>query len=148
MGYDGGKKIKGHKRHILVDTMGNLLKVLVTEADVTDRDGAKWLLTTLGKRFPWLKKVWVDGNYSGADYLADIKKQTGIDMEVVERDPGQIGFKLLPRRWVVERTFSWFGNYRRLSKDYEYLVYNADAMIYAAMVHLMTRRLARSQLSS
>jgi putative transposase len=125
--------------------MGLPMKVLVTEANVTDRDGANWLLTTLGTRFPRLKKVWVDGNYSGADYTANIKKQTGIELEVVEREQGQIGFKLLPRRWVVERTFSWFGNYRRLSKDYEYLVYNADAMIYAAMIHLMTRRLAHSQ---
>jgi putative transposase len=125
--------------------MGLLMKVLVTEANVTDRDGANWLLTTLGRRFPRLKKVWVDGNYSGIDFAADIKNETGIDLEVVEREEGQVGFKLLPRRWVVERTFSWFGNYRRLSKDYEYLVYNADAMIYAAMVHLMARRLARSE---
>ncbi len=121
--------------------------MLVSEANVTDRDGANWLLTTLGKRFPRLKKVWVDGNYSGADYTAGIKKETGIDLEVVEREEGQIGFKLLPRRWVVERTFSWFGNYRRLSKDCEYWVYNADAMIYASMVHLMTRRLAHSDAS-
>ena len=137
--------MKGRKRHILVDTLGLPLKVLVTEASISDRDGGKWLLTTLGNRFPRLKKVWVDGNYSGLDYAADIQQQTGIDLEVVEREQGQAGFKLLPRRWVVERTFSWFGNSRRLSKDYEYLVYNADAMIYAAMVHLMTRRLARSQ---
>jgi putative transposase len=131
-----------------VDTGGLLVKVLVTEANVTDRDGTKWLLTTLGQRFPRLKKVWVDGNYSGADFAATIKKETGIDLEVVEREAEQVGFKLLPRRWVVERTFSWFGNYRRLSKDYEYWVYNADAMIYAAMVHLMTRRLASSGASS
>ncbi len=133
---------------MLVDTLGLLLKVLVTEANVTDRDGANWLLTTLGIRFPRLKKVWVDGNYSGADYLALIKKETGIELEVVEREEGQVGFKLVPRRWVVERTFSGFLNYRRLSKEYEYLLYNADAMLYAAMVHLMTRRLARSQASA
>ena len=136
--------MKGRKRHLLVDTLGLLLKVLVTEADVTDRDGGRWVLTSLGGRFPRLCKVWVDGNYSGVDYHQDIEHQTGIDLEVVERAPGQVGFKLLPRRWVVERTFGWLGNYRRLSKDYEYWVYNADAMIYAAMVHLMTRRLARS----
>lgn len=74
----------------------------------------------------------------------DIEAQTGIDLEVVERDPGQVGFKPVPYRWVVERTFSWLSNYRRLSKDFEYWVYNADAMIYSAMVHLMLRRLARS----
>lgn len=139
--------MKGRKRHLLVDTLGLVLKVLVTEADVTDRDGGRWLLTSLNGRFPRLSKVWVDGNYSGMDYHQDIKEQTGIDLEVVERKPGQVGFKLLPHRWVVERTFGWWGNYRRLSKDYEYWVYNADAMIYAAMVHLMTRRLARSTVS-
>ena len=131
-----------------MDTLGLLLKVLVTEANVTDRDGADWLLNGAPKRFPRLQKVWVDGNYSGSDYIAGIQKETGIELEVVQREEGQVGFKLLPRRWVVERTFSWFGNYRRLSKDYEFWVYNADAMIYAAMVHLMTRRLARSQVSS
>jgi putative transposase len=139
--------VKGRKRHILVDTLGLLLKVLVTEADVTDRDGGRWIVTSLGHRFPRLRKVWVDGNYSGIDYHQAIKNQTGIDLEVVEREPGQVGFKLLPHRWVVERTFSWMGNYRRMSKDYEYWVYNADAMIYAAMVHLMTRRLTRSTVS-
>ena len=143
-GYDGGKKVKGRKRHLLVDTLGLVLRVLVTEADVTDRDGGRWLLTTLGGRFPRLNKVWVDGGYSGLEYAQDIHAQTGIVLDVVEREPGQVGFKVLPRRWVVERTFSWLGNYRRLSKDYEYWVYSADAMIYAAMVHLMTRRLART----
>jgi putative transposase len=140
--------VKGRKRHLLIDTLRLVLNVLVTEADVTDRDGGRWLLTSLNGRLPRLRRVWVDGSYSGVNYHQDIQAQTGIDLEVVEREPGQAGFKVLPRRWVVERTFSWFGNYRRLSKDYEYWIYDADAMLYAAMVHLMTRRLARSIVSS
>ena len=131
---------------MLVDTLGLVLKVLVTEANIADRDGGRWLLTSLDpQRFPRLRKIWVDGSYSGTDYLADLKQETGVDVEVVERDPAYPHqFQVVPRRWVVERTFSWFGNYRRLSKDYEYLVYSADAMCYLAMIHLMTRRLARS----
>lgn len=137
--------MKGRKRHLLVDTLGLVLKVLVTEANITDREGGRWLLTSLDRQqLPRLTKIWVDGSYSGIDYLADLKQQTGLDVEVVERSPDHPHqFQVVPRRWVVERTFSWFGNYRRLSKDYEYLVYNADAMCYLAIIHLMTRRLAR-----
>jgi putative transposase len=119
------------------------MKVLVTEADIPERKGAEWLLSSLGERFPRLELVWVDGGFSGEDFIKRIHEEYGITLEVVKRPEGSKGFVLLPRRWVVERTFAWLGNYRRLSKDYEYWVTSADAMIYAAMTHLMLRRLAR-----
>jgi putative transposase len=128
-----------------VDTLGLLLKVLVTEANIGEREGAKWLLTSLAERFPRLELVWLDGGFSGQELAACIEKECGIKLEVVKRSDEAKGFVLLPRRWVVERTFAWLGNYRRLSKDYEYSVYSSDAMIYAAMTHLMLRRLARKR---
>jgi putative transposase len=140
-GYDAGKKIKGRKRTILVDTLGLLLKVVVHEADVQDRDGAIWLLLAITGLFPRLVKIWVDGAYRGS-FVAWAKDVLNLDIEVVERDKQTKGFILLPRRWVVERTFAWLSNYRRLSKDYEYHLQSSEAMIYAAMTHLMVRRLA------
>ena len=117
--------------------------MLVTEADVGERTGAEWLLNALGKRFPRLKRVWVDGGFSGRDFLARIEHDCGLELEVVKRPEEAKGFVLVHWRWIVERTLAWLLNYRRLSKDYEYTLYSADAMIYAAMVHLMLRRLAR-----
>jgi len=140
-GFDGGKLVKGRKRFLLVDTLGLLLKVLVTEANIGEREGADWLLSSLGERFPRLELVWVDGGFSGEAFAAHIAKDCQLKIEVVKRSDDLKGFVLLPRRWVVERTFAWLGNYRRLSKDYEYSVYSSDAMIYAAMIHLMVRRL-------
>jgi len=141
-GYDAGKKVKGRKRHILVDTLGNLLKVVVHPADVQDRDGAKWVFTALPETL-WerLKKVWADGGYRGA--LADWLKQFhDVVLEVVERPADQPGFILLPKRWVVERTFAWLDSYRRLSKDYEYYTDNSEAWIYLASIHHLLSRLA------
>jgi putative transposase len=140
-GYDAGKKVKGRKRTILGDTLGLLLKVVVHEADVQDRDGAIGLLLAITGLFPRLVKLWVDGAYRGS-FVAWAKEVVGLDIEVVERDKQTKGFTLLPRRWVVERTFAWLNNYRRLSKDHEYPFPSSEAMIYAAMVHLMVRRLA------
>jgi len=128
-----------------VDTLGLVLKVLVTEANVPERQGAEWLLTCLGDRFPRLELVWVDGGFSGKDFIQRIRDTCNLTLEVVKRSDDLKGFILLPRRWVVERTFAWLGNYRRLSKDYEYSLYSADATLYAAMTHLMLRRLARSK---
>ncbi len=119
--------------------------MLVTEANIGDRDGATWLLSSLGERFPRLALVWVDGGFSGEAFAAHIANTCQLKIEVVKRSDDLKGFVLLPRRWVVERTFAWLGNYRRLSKDYEYSVYSSDAMIYAAMTHLMVRRLARNR---
>jgi putative transposase len=94
------------------------MKVLVTEANVPEREGAEWLLTSLGTRFPRLKLVWVDGGFSGKDFIQRIQDKCHLSIEVVKRSDDMQGFVLLPRRWVVERTFAWLGNYRHLSKDY------------------------------
>lgn len=141
-GYDAGKKIKGRKRHILVDAMGLLLMVVVHAANIQDRDGAKLVLGKAQQLFPRLRLVWADGGYSGK--LIDwVKQVCHWTLEIVKRDKGVKGFQVLPRRWVVERTFGWLGRYRRLSKDYEELTETSEAMLYAAMVHLMARRLGR-----
>jgi len=126
----------------LVDTLGLILKVLVVEANVSERDGAEWLLTSLGNRFPRLQRIWVDGGFSGKAFVARILENTGLHLDVVKRPDDAKGFVLVHRRWVVERTFAWLNTYRRLSKDYEFSVYSADATLYAAMTHFMLRRLA------
>lgn len=146
-GYDAGKKIKGRKRHILVDTIGLLLMVVVHSADVQDRDGAKLLLELIKDHFPRLQLIWADGGYRGS-LIEWVKDFCGWVLDIVNRPDGQKGFVLLPRRWVVERTFAWFGHYRRLSKDYESTTQSSEAMIYVAMTHLMLRRLARKSSSS
>ena len=117
------------------------MKVFVTEAHYQDRVVAQWLLRWLVQHFPRLAKIWADGAYSG-EFVDQAAKQ-GIEVEIVQHQGEVKGFAVLPRRWVVERSFAWLGNYRRLSKDYEYWVQSSDAMIYAASIHLMTRRLAR-----
>lgn len=142
-GYDSGKQVKGRKRHLLVDTLGLVMKVLVTKGDRQDRDGAKLLLVMILGLFPRLKKLWADGAYRGA-LVKWVKQQCRLDLEIVERDPTCKGFVLLPRRWVVERTFAWLSRCRRLSKDYEYYPQTSEAFVYVAMIRLMTRRLARS----
>jgi putative transposase len=126
-----------------VDTEGLILKAFVTEAHYYDGTVGSWLLPRLRQDFPRLKKLWADGTYSGSFVTA--AATLGIDVEITTRLADGQGFQVIARRWVSERTFAWLGNYRRLSKDYEYWVYTSDAMIYAAMVHLMVRRLARLQ---
>ena len=132
----------------MVDTLGLLLKVIVTEGDVGERTGAEWLLNALGGGCPRLKLVWVDGGFNGREFIERIQRDCQLTLEVVTRPEQANGCVLLHWRWVVERTFAWLLNYRRLSKDYEYTLYSADAMIYAAMTHLMVRRLARLQAPS
>jgi len=143
-GFDAGKKVKGRKRHILVDVMGLLLAVYVHPADTQDREGAKGLLTRAkAKGFPRLQLVWADGGYSGLLLAAWTLVMTGWLLTIVERAAGQVGFQVLPRRWVVERTLAWLGRYRRLSKDYEVLPQTSEAWIYVAMVNLMLKRLTQ-----
>lgn len=147
--------MSGRKRHLLVDTGGLLLRALVHPADVADRDGAKALLGPLVGRFPCLAKLWVDAAYRGP-CAAWIAATLGWEVEVVGKPrrwvrcpadeappPRPVGFQVLPRRWVVERTFAWLGRSRRLSKDYEVLPATEEAWIYLAMSRLMAARLAR-----
>ena len=137
--------MKGRKRHILVDTLGLILTVVVTAASVADRDGAKPLLEILRHRFSSLRRIWADGAYSGdlLPWVWALRPWRKVRVEIVKRPKGVKGFQLLPWRWIVERTFGWLGRYRRLSKDYEYLTQTSEAMIRVAMIHLMVRRLAR-----
>ena len=138
-GYDAGKKVKGRKRHIVVDTMGNILKVVVHSASIQDRDGAKLLFDALSTMMALrLLLVWADGAYSGA-LVTWCQEQLQIRLEIVSRPSDTKGFVILPRRWVVERTFAWLGNYRRLSKDYEENIPSSESMIYLASIHRMIK---------
>jgi putative transposase len=169
-GYDGGKKVRGRKRQLLVDTEGLVLKAKVHNAKVPDQDGMKLVLKTTRDHFPHLSHLWVDAGYRGRgkDW---VEKELGLSVEVVHRTPKpapekiariwaeewfkegwQIdwqkllprrGFEVLPRRWVVERTFSWLSQNRRMSKDYERLCSTSESFVYAAMSRLMVRRLVR-----
>lgn len=142
-GYDGNKKVTGRKRHILVDVMGLLLVVLVHRADIQERAGAKLLLQrAVTKGLTRLQLIWADGGYSGVDFTAWVWKVTNWLFEVVVRPEGTQGFVVVPRRWVVERTFGWIGRSRRLSKEYEQLPETSEAMVYAVMSRLMGKRLA------
>ena len=130
----------GRKRHVLVDTLGLLVTVVVHAAEVQDRDGAKLVLAKARERCPRLQRLWADGNYAGQ--LVDwVQEQYGWVLEIVKRPAGAKGFHLLPKRWIVERTLAWLGRYRRLSKDYEATTASSEAWITIAMIHLMVRRL-------
>ena len=143
-GYDAGKKIKGRKRHILVDTMGNILLLDVHSAAIQDRDGGAELLKQLDGCYGWLKRIWADGGYSGrlADVLLELDRHRKIVLEVVKRREEE-GFHILPKRWIVERTFAWFLAYRRLSKDYEVKTENSKSMIYLGMIRRMLKNLTK-----
>jgi len=139
-GYDAGKKVNGRKRHILVDTIGLLMIVKVLAANIQDRDGAKLLLAEVKERMPRLYLIWADGGYRGK-LITWVATTCLWLMQVVKRNDDVKGFKVLPRRWVVERTFAWLYRNRRLSKDYERLCETSEAWIYTAMIHLMLKRL-------
>ncbi|HEY0154403.1 MAG TPA: IS5 family transposase, partial [Longimicrobium sp.] len=139
-GLDAGKKVKGRKRHVVVDTLGLVWAVVVHAADIQDPVGARLVLPKLQGRVPRLKVVLADTIYRGSLALSAwvLGKWK---LEIVSRSKGQKGFQVLPKRWVVERTFAWLGRNRRLSKDYEQLPETSEAWIYLAMIHLMIRRL-------
>jgi transposase len=142
VGYDAGKKIKGKKRHILVDTVGLLLHAVVHPADIQDRDGGVLVLSTLFGMYPFLLKLFLDGGYQGPQFhsaAAAILPQ--LSVEIVKRSDQAKGFEVLPKRWVVERTFAWLGRCRRLAKDFENLTRNAVAFLRLASIRLMLRRL-------
>jgi putative transposase len=144
-GFDGAKLITGRKRHLLVDVMGLILVVLVHQANISERAGAKSLLQRAkAKGFNRLQLIWADGGYAGQPFFDWVKALAGWTLDIVTRTVELTGFQLLPHRWVVERTFAWLGRYRRLSKDYEVLPQTSEAFIYLAMVNLMLSRLARN----
>lgn len=142
-GYDAGKRINGRKRHIVTDTLGLLLLVTVTTASVQDRDGGARVLEQLRFRMPSVVTVFADGGYAGR-LVAYARQILQLLVEVVAKPADQKGFAVLPRRWVVERTFSWIVRCRRLDRDYERLPVTAEAMIKWAMIGIMTRRIAPS----
>lgn len=144
-GFDGGKKVNGRKRHIVVDTLGLLLTVMVTAASVTDREAARALLPRLRQRHWRITRVWADGGYTGQ--LVDFARQTlHVALTVVKRSDDTSGFTVLPKRWLVERTFAWLMRSRRLARDYERRTDSAEAMIWWSMSMVMSRRLARQGL--
>jgi transposase len=157
-GYDGGKKLSGRKRHLLVDTLGLVVQALVHPADLQDRAGAPRLLRSAANTLPRLELIWADSAYVGP-VQAWAWETLGWRLQIVERPGGRgqwlradqepplrlRGFQLLPRRWVVERTFAWIGRNRRMSKDYELLPATSEAWIYLSMIRLMLKRLAHEQ---
>ena len=143
VGYDAGKKVKGRKIHALVDTEGLPLRVVVHSAAIQDRDGAALVFDRIRQRFNWLELVWADGGYNARQVEHAVAAQPPLRVEIVKRPDARAGFIVLPRRWVVERTFSWFGRNRRLAKAYENLADALAAFITLACIQLAVRRLAR-----
>jgi transposase len=143
VGYDAGKKIKGKKRHILVDTLGLLLYAVVHPADIQDRDGGMLVLGTLFGAYPFLRKLFADGGYQGPQFQRAVRKRLPhLEIEIVKRSDQAQGFEVIPRRWVVERTLGWLNRCRRLAKDFENRTRNAIAFIRLASICLMLRKLS------
>jgi len=145
IGFDGGKLIKGRKRHLLVDTLGLVLMVIVTAANVSDQRGAKillWKTKRLGSSVSRLVRFWADGGYNGKDFKRWVMDRFGWIWEVILRSDNLSGFRVVPKRWVVERTFGWLLWSRRLNKDYEVLPRTAEAFVYVAMIRIMLQRLS------
>ena len=142
-GFDAGKKIKGRKRHIVVDTLGLMVGLVVHGAGVQDRDGAPAVLASIRRSWPWLRHVFADGGYAGDKLRAALAKIGAWTIEIVRRSDKAEGFQVLPRRWVVERTFAWLGRCRRLAKDWERSIASAEAWAAIAHVRMLTRRIAR-----
>jgi putative transposase len=143
-GFDAGKKVTGRKRHTLVDTLGLILKVVVTAGNIQDRDGAKSLLEKISLEEETVKRlelIWADGGYRG-ELIAWVEETLDVTLEIVEKPKDTNGFQVLPKRWIVERTFAWLVRQRRLARDYERLPQTSEAFIYVAMIRLMLRRLA------
>jgi putative transposase len=139
----GEKKVNGRKRHILVDTNGLLLRVLVSAADISDSEGGEWLLAQHMHSFKRLKEVRVDSGYKGC-FVDWATHYTSLSITVIEKPADQKGFAVIPKRWVVERTFAWLGRNRRLSKDYERLPECSEAWIYLGSIHLLLKRLKKA----
>src|SRR5579871_1186924 len=141
-GFDAGKKIKGKKRHILVDTQGLLMHAIVHAADIQDRDGGVLLMATLFGLYPFLLKLYADGGYQGAGFQGGLRSVLErVNIEIVKRSDQAHRFVVLPKRWIVERTFAWLGRCRRLAKDWECLNRKAIAFLKLASIRLMLRKL-------
>jgi len=143
-GFDGGKKIKGKKRHVLVDTQGLLLHAIVHAADIQDRDGGVLLMATVFSLHPFLRKLYADGGYQGPQFQAGLRQaMQRVEVEVVKRSDAAKGFIVLPKRWIVERTIAWLNRCRRLAKDWECLNRKALAFLRLASIRLMLRKLCQ-----
>lgn len=143
-GYDAGKRIKGRKRHIITDTSGHLIALRVHEANIQDRDGAPEVFRQLRREAPKLRHVFADGGYAGPKLRGALSGIGHWVIEIVKRSDTAQGFEVLPRRWVVERTFAWLGKCRRLAKDWEKTIESAEAWILISHIRRMTRHLARA----
>jgi transposase len=143
-GYDAGKRIKGRKRHIVTDTVGLLIGLVVHSAGIQDRDGAPDVLKMIASRYPSLRHVFADGGYAGPKLRDALKALGRWTVQIIKRSDTAEGFEVLPRRWVVERTFAWLNRCRRLSKDWEKSIASAEAWILIAHIRRVTRHLARN----
>jgi putative transposase len=141
-GFDAAKKVTGRKRHIVVDTTGNLLDVIVHPANIQDYRGAKLVMNQLAETVATLQHMWADAIYIKEGLVEWMAESFNIVLEIVNRDPDQKGFAVLARRWVVERTFAWLGRYRRLSKDYEHCTKSSEGVVFIASIQTMLRRVA------
>jgi transposase len=146
-GCDAGKQVKGRKIQALVDSEGLPMRVVVHSAAIQDRDRAGLVLDKTRRRFPWLDLIWADGGYNAWQVDAAVGKVPPLRLEIVKRRDDRKGFVVLPRRWVVERTFSWFGRNRRLAKDFESLAETLVTFVILASIQLALRRLARAWLA-
>jgi transposase len=144
VGYDAGKRVKGRKIHALIDSEGLPMRVVVHSAEIQDRDGAGLVLDKIRRRFPWLELIWADGGYNAWQVGVAVAKVPRLCLEIVKRSEDIRGFVVLPRRWVVERTFSWFGRNRRLAKDFENLAETLATFVTLASIQLALRRLTRA----
>ena len=142
-GFDAGKKINGRKRHLLTDTLGLPLALVVHPADVQDRDGLALLVRRIRRRLPWLAHLFADGGYQGGVAAATAARER-LRLEIVKRPAAAQGFEVLPRRWVIERSFAWLSRNRRLAKDFERRIEASTAMVVLAIIQLLVRRLANA----
>jgi putative transposase len=141
-GFDAGKKLVGRKRHIVTDTQGFMVGAVIHAADVQDRDGAPGVLAMIRHRYPWLRHVFADGGYAGKKLKAALGRMGKWTIQIVKRSDKAKGFEVIPRRWVVERTFAWLSRNRRLAKDFERTIESATAWLFIASVQLLARRIA------
>lgn len=143
-GFDAGKKIMRRKRHIIVETLGLMLGIIIRSADIQDGDGAPAVLEVILGRWPWLRHVFADGGYVGPKLRRALRKVGKFRLEIIKRSDRAESFEVPPRRWVVERIFAWLGRCRRLAKDFERAIASAEAWVFIINIRLLTRRLARA----